>query len=261
VAACGVVEGNGIMKRMAATIALSALLAAGSAAFAQAPATAPAPPAAPLTPEAQAVADAKPNVAKVKTRPKWLSGPAVDLPEAEKALGHHGKVVVTGVLGVDGKIRYATVTQSSGAPNLDALALEATLASVFEPAKDAEGAVLAIPISIPTEFYNYKSDKPGGGMVRYRCDQFVKDMDWWRATFPDARWSRLELYTMMLGLGTLARLNAGALNAENLQAANADFERRFVKSIEDCRARPEKRFVDMLQPEGAMAEALSKSAR
>lgn len=254
------------MTRAAATIAMTALLTSPLTALAQTPAPtaaapSPAPIATPLTPEQAEIAAVKPNVAKVNTRPKWISGPKGEIPEAEKAAGHHGRVAVTGVLGADGRLRFATVSKSSGAPVLDAIALEITLASVFEPARDADGAALAIPITIPAEFYNYKSDKPGGGLVHYRCGQFVADMDWWRATFPTAKWGDQELYVMMLGVGTLARMRTPGFNVAQLKEANADFERRFVQAIEDCRRKPEKRFVDMLQPEGTVSEALAKAAR
>lgn len=205
----------------------------------------PPAPAAPLSPEAAALAAVKPNVAKVKTRPQWLRGPKFVLPESERLAGHHGEARITGVLDVDGKVRFATVTRSTGAPSLDALLLASTEAETYEPAKDADGAAIAIPISVSREVYHYKSDKPGGGLAHYSCDQFVRDMDWWRATYPNAEWKTHELYVMMTGF-----MIAGAPGASMLEKmkafSNAEFKTRWEASIETCRTKPKKLFRDVL---------------
>src|ERR1043165_3522476 len=107
------------------------------------------------------------------------------------------------------------------------------------------------------EVYSYKSAEPGGAAVHYSCRQFVLDMDWWRATFPQAKWSDHELYKMMLGLGTIARMQGGGFDAKPFVGSVKDFEVRWTKSIEDCRNQPDKRLVDVLQPEGRLAQALS----
>lgn len=241
------------------TAALAVMLAAPAAATAAEPATPPALAAAPpTTPEEAELAAAKANLARVKVKPKWVSGEEAPYPEAEQQAGHFGEVVISGVLGVDGRLRFAKVARSSDAPVLDALALAAAQSAVFEPAKDADGAAIAIPISYPQEFYGYKSAGPGGGIVRYSCKQFAADMDWWRSTHPDAKWSDLELYSMMVGVGVLARGGFGGMDGASLKASLADFERRWVVAINKCRAKPDKRFVDMLQPEGRVAEAMAK---
>ena len=210
--------------------------------------------------EAAAV-EALSNLSRVKTQARWLSGGEVELPEAQRLAGHHGKVLVTGVLGVDGRLRWAMIKTSSGSPVLDSIAVSAALSAVFEPAKDADGKALSVPITIPQAFYNYRSAEPGGGLVRYTCRQFAADMDWWRATFPDRKWSDHELYTMIVGIAVLAKGNLAAGGAAGLKATLADVETRWVKSIETCRAKPEKRFADVMQPEGRAIDALSKASR
>lgn len=240
--------------RIAGLAAALALMAAMPVAAAD-PAP-PAPVAASPDPVEQAeTAAAKSNLARVKVKPKWVSGADPEYPEAEQLAGHFGEVVISGVLGVDGRMHFARVASSSDAPVLDALALEAVKTAVFEPARDADGAAIPIVISIPQEFYGYKSAGKGGGILRYSCKTFAANMDWWRSVHPDAKWSDLELYSMMVGVGVLGR----GINPATLKADLADFERRWLVAIGKCRAKPDKRFIDMLQPEGRMAEALAKA--
>lgn len=242
--------------------ALVVLLSAPVASVAAEPATPPAlatPAATPAaTTEEADIAAAKANLARVKTKPKWLSGEEAAYPETERQAGHFGAVVISGVLGVDGRLHFAKVARSSGAPVLDDLALAAARTAVFEPAKDADGAAIPIPISFPQEFYSYKTAGPGGGILRYSCKQFAADMDWWRSAHPDAKWSDLELYSMMVGVGVLARGGFGGMDGAGLKATLADFERRWVAAIDKCRVKPDKRFIDMLQPEGRIAEAMAQ---
>lgn len=253
------------MRLAAAIIATATLLASQTSAAARqlvpppsliAPASAEASAA-----DEAAAAEALSNLSRVKTRAKWISGGEVELPEAERLAGHHGKVLVTGVLGTDGRLRYAMLKAGSGSPVLDRIAVAASLSAVFEPAKDADGKPLSVPITIPFEFYAYKSAEPGGGLVRYSCKQFAVDMDWWRATFPDRKWSEHELYTMIVGIAVLAKGNLAAGGAAGLKSTLADVEARWVQTIEKCRARPDKRFADIMQPEGKAIDALSKASR
>lgn len=244
------------MRSLGFAAALALMAAMPVAAADPAP---PAPPAAspvdPADPAEQATVAAKANLPKVKVKPRLLGGMEADFPEAERQAGHFGLVVISGVLGIDGRLAFAKVARSSGAPVLDALALEAVKSASFEPARDADGAAIAIPISVPQEFYGYKTAGPGGGILRYSCREFAANMDWWRSVHPDAKWSDLELYNLMVGISVLGR----GVNPATLKADLADFERRWGVAIEKCRAKPDKRFIDMLQPEGRMAEALAKA--
>ena len=239
------------------------------------------------TAEAAAMATAKTNRALAKVKPRWVSGDQPAFPEAEKALGHHGVVKVSGILGVDGRMSQTEVALSSGAPVLDALALASVKGALFEPARDAAGAPLPLAITVPFELYSYKSAGPGGGILRYSCGQFSRDMDWWRLTFPKAAPIDHELYATMRGIAALAQINSGRLDAAAIESLNADFAgswsaaviagirsgrldgaaiksgstdfaRRWSEAVETCRAHPERRFTQVLQPEGRIAEALAK---
>jgi len=215
-----------------------------------------APEVAPLSPEQAAVEAVKGSLPLVKTRAVRKTGDYASLTDEARKLGHNGKVTVSGVLGVDGKLTALHVSRSSGSPLLDDAALVAARSWSFDPALDAEGKPLAVPIKLPFEFFAYKP-ADGTGISGYRCDQFVLDQDWWRSSHPNSTTrSDNELYSMMLGLGMIT---SGALNdVGKLKTAVSDFEKRWDAAIATCRRSPDKRFVEVLKPEGPQAEALAK---
>ena len=53
----------------------------------------------------------------------------------------------------------------------------------------------------------------------------------------------------------------GRGDVELFNASVASLERRWDASIKTCRKHPDKRFIDVLQPEGRYAEALSRRVR
>lgn len=119
-------------------IVLGAALLAAPPAAGQAAAAPPASDTvAEAPPESAAWAEAKANRAKIKTAPTFIDGPKADLPEAEKALGHHGPVVVEGIIGTDGRMTEVRIKETSHAAAVDRIAIEAALGSTFMPAKDA----------------------------------------------------------------------------------------------------------------------------
>lgn len=239
------------MKQLLLACAL--LLCAPATAYAQEQA---APPA--LSAEATAEIEAgEANRARIATAPRMQDSPEWTYPEAERAQGHHGRVVVRGLLGVDGRLRHATVSESSRAPVLDQAALDWAVASTFTPALDAEGAPIAVMISVPTEFYSFTS-REGVGAAMYTCRQFVLDMDWWRATFADKPMSDHHFYTLIRGLGVMMNMSQGAQRALQAAGSNEEFLRRWNEAIEGCRRRPEARFAEVMRPEG---DAIDRMAR
>ncbi|WP_232089987.1 energy transducer TonB [Sphingomonas sp. HMP6] len=183
--------------------------------------------------------------------------PEQTYPDAERAAGHHGRVLVVGVVDVDGALTRAEVSASSRAPGLDAAALATARATRFEVRRDDKGQALPTPVRMAYEYDSFRSPGKGGGVLRYRCDQFVLDQDWWRSTFPPKE--RGEFYTMMLGLGTLAQLRGGKLDFTS--ASLADFEVRWTKAIEACRAHPTTLMIDHLKPEGEWARRAAEPRR
>ena len=203
---------------------------------------------------ASAAAQGVTQPAPVKsTHPKFLSGPEAEFPDAAKAAGEFGKVIVSGTIDVDGRLHDAKVEVSSKSALLDASALAAANAAVFEPAHNEQGAAIAKLVQIPYDFSNAKTPGPGGGALRYRCDQFVRDYDWWFKTWPADKHD--DFYFSVLGYETIARINGGNLQALGEETKN--FDAHWRATVEDCRKNPDKLFIDVIEPEGPFLRRLA----
>ena len=205
--------------------------AVSSSVWAASPAPTPAPAA-----DDSLFAEGRANVARARTRPEFVDGPEPVLPEAEKAQGHHGTVVVEGVVAADGRMHSARVKVSSRAPALDAIALDAAKATKFTPARDEAGSPLPVHVLMPFELVAYKT--PKGGLFEYRCGQFVRDMDWWRTAHPEKQLSDHELYKMALGLSFVSGMQARGADPQKFLKAAGAFPARWAKAVEKCRAKP-----------------------
>ena len=177
-------------------------------------------------------------------------------PEAERAAGHHGKVEIGGMLGADGRMVDAKVTVSSRAPGLDAAALAAAQATLFRVRRDAAGKPLLGPVKLNFGFDSYHSAGEGGGVLRYRCEQFAIDQTWWKEVWPAKQHD--EFYSMMLGLQTVMLMNSGQMSGAALSGSLADFAQRWDKAVEACRAKPAALFIDVMKPEGDWARRLAE---
>lgn len=243
------------MHRSLITSAVLVCAALVSSAFAQE--TAPAPVAQTLTAEQQAeISAAEANTSLITTRAEWVSGPEAEYPDAERALGHHGRVEVRGLLGIDGRVRYATLSQSSRAPALDAIALASVEGSVYQPAKDANGNPIPTMLTTNRFFENYTSSE-GVGAAMYTCPQFVLDMDWYKQTWGEDQLNEHRFYLMIRGLSTIARMNSGA----GIVAieSNESYRSRWNRAIETCRSHPNWRFAQAMRPEGEYIDNMARN--
>lgn len=214
---------------MFAVIAGAALLATGVVAEGETSAVA--------TGQSQTWTGADANKPKMKVAPSFVEGPRAELPESEKALGHHGPVVVQGIIGIDGKMSEARIKLTSNAPVLDQIALASANASTFTPAKHANGAPLPVVISMHFDLVAYKA-RGGMGILQYKCAQFVRDMDWWKSVNPDKSFKDHELYIMEIGFEMLSLIQRARGDQEALRQSIAGFETRWNAAIEFCRKKP-----------------------
>lgn len=207
--------------------------------------------------ESPAMTAARANRARLKTTAVFKSGPRAEIPEAALAAGEFGKVTVSGIIGADGRFSELKVVDSSRSERLDAAALAAAAASVFEPARDAAGEPIAILARMPFEFTNAKSAGKGGGVLRYRCDQFARDYDWWYRTWPADKHD--DFYFLVLGFSTIAKSQGanGRLDYEKFGSVNKDFDARWRAAVEACRAKPDRLFIDVFKPEGDMLKRMA----
>lgn len=195
---------------------------------------------------------ARANKTLVKISPEFRSGPEAIIPEAAKATGEHGKVIVAGIIGVDGHFSEVTVAVSSHSAVLDKVAVEIAGATVFDPAKDANHLPIAIFARMPVEFDNARSSEPPSGVQRYKCGQFAKDYRWWTSVWPQDK--KDDFYLLVLGLSTMAKSRRpdGKIDMAAFASVNRDFDARWKAAVEECEKAPELLFVDVFKPEGDM---------
>lgn len=220
--------------------------------FLAAVAAAPTPVAPQVAADSPLIAQAKTNRAQVKTRPVLTSKPLPDYDareDAARAMGHHGNVAVEGVLGTDGRFADPRIRTSSRAAELDALALDSARAATFVPAKNAAGVPITIWTAMVFEFRNRAADQ-GGGLMKYRCDAFVQDMDWWRSAWPEREWKEHEFYKLVLGyetIGVISARGSGPAAFEQVRTRAQNFPARWAGALDACRARPGTLFVDAMR--------------
>ena len=175
-----------------------------------------------------------------------------DFPGAEQAAGHHGTVRIQGLIGVDGRLIDATVSTRSRAPGLDAAALAAARATVLRPLRYRSGAVVSRFATLNFSFSSLSGAGTGGGLLRYRCDQFVRDEDWWRATWPSTDHDEIRAAMIALRLNATERDDRAEI--PDVGGMVRDLDRRWLDGISACRARPQAMVLDIFQPEGEWAK-------
>ncbi len=213
-------------------------------------------PAEPTIEQQAEIAAAEANASLIATPGAWLRGDEPVYPDAERALGHHGRVDVRGLLGVDGRLRYATIVGSSRSPGLDAVALASALADQYTPAKDASGNPIPVMFTTARAFYSFTSSE-GVGAAMYTCPQFVLDMDWFKATWGEEALRDHYFYVLIRGLSTIARMSAGG--GIGAIESNADYAARWDRAIETCRDRPNWRFAQAMRPEGEYIDRMARN--
>ncbi len=202
-----------------------------------------------------AMAEAIANKARVKTKPSFRDGPDAVLSEAARAAGAHGKVEISLIIDAGGKPAEVSVLTSSRSLELDAIAVEAVKASLYEPAKDKDGTPIALRVVTSSTFYNVHLVGRNDGMVQYKCAQFLRDESWWAAQWPGEK-----SYTFNMALGATVITTRGAMSdAKTMSKAVQDFTASFGRAKEKCAKAPDALFVDALEPAGKLLRKLAES--
>lgn len=189
--------------------------------------------------------------------PVYVTRAANTYPDEEREAGHFGKVVIAGKVGADGRLVDPVVQASSHAPGLDAAAMTAATASIYRVSRGPDGKVVETPIAVEYEFDSFHSPGEGGGVLRYSCEQFAKDQTWWRSVWPAE--TKDDFYHLMLGLTYMVRSQGGGVSASNIRGVIDDFDKRWGKAIEACRAKPKAMMIDVFKPEGDWARKLAQT--
>lgn len=210
-------------------------------------------PFAQVTALVQAVA----NPTAMKTEPVLVrAGPDVPYPESARAIGAHGTVTVSIVVGIDGKPSEVVVTTSSHSSELDDWALALARAAVFEPAKDAQGDPVSARVTIPVLISGAAMTRQRRGLLDYSCGQFIRDEDWWAATSPG---KKSEIYNIAYGAATIAQNGLSSVKA--FEASKKAFVASWSRAIGDCKKTPNALFIDVIQPYGPMLRRLWEAGR
>jgi TonB family protein len=187
------------------------------------------------------------NKARAKTSPSFINEPDYVRPEAARLAGEFGEVVISGIIGEDGKVREPKIKVSSRSSSIDSAALASIPAMLFEPARDAEGNPLSIPADLALEFGHVDFRGPRG-LSQYRCEQFVRDYDWWYRTWPADAQDRI--FKTLRGYVALSGMQSGK--------PAGDFDSEWKATIEACRKSPGRLMLDMLKPDGAFIRGMLK---
>jgi len=186
---------------------------------------------------------------RIKIRPILKKEPEYVRSASAIESGEFGEVLISGILGEDGKVYQPIVKVSSRSQIIDEQALSDVPSFLFSPARDADGKALRIPINISLE-YGHVDFRGSNGLAQYRCNQAVKDYDWWWRTWPTGKKDRI--YGTIKGVVTMRALRAG-----NRESVNFDDE--WKAAIEACRKEPDRRFLDLLKPDGDFVRSMTKS--
>ncbi len=147
------------------------------------------------------------------------------------------------LIAVDGSIKESAVTSSSRSPILDKAALDSLSSAKFSPALDADGKPVELRVRMPFEFDRYTNGGEGGTLLTYRCKDFLLDNAWWASVHPQENPPRL--YTMLLGLRTLARRDG--FTPDGIKQSTAAARKDWDRATKQCTANPEKPVIDYLE--------------
>lgn len=191
-----------------------------------------------------AMATAIANKARAKSAPDFIKEPKYVRPESAILAGEFGEVVLSGIIGEDGKFREARVLVSSRSAILDATALAAVPQMLFAPARDADGKPLSIPANLPLE-YSQTDFHDQKGLLQYQCAQFVRDYDWWYRTWSTDKENRI--FKTLRGFVVMADMKSNQ---------TGDFSSEWKQAVEACRISPHKLMLDMLKPHGSFIRTM-----
>lgn len=198
-------------------------------------------------PVSPAMTEARSNRSRARTGASFIEEPERVRPEAAQLAGEFGEVVLSGIIGADGRLHEARVVESSRSAAIDAAALASVPNMLFEPARDAEGRALSTAARLPREYLHVEFHGPRG-LANYRCDQFVRDYDWWYRTWPSDKVDRV--FSTLRGFATVADMQS--------RRSGGDFATEWRAALEACRRSPDRLMLDLLEPHGALFRTMMR---
>jgi TonB family protein len=203
---------------------------------------------------------AKANRANVVKQPVMTKSGKSSGFKIARAKGHHGRVEVSGILGVDGKLTEIGVVLSSKSTLLDQAAIDSARNGRFEPAYDRHGKPIAVWITLAFQTYGrylpYQSDD---NVIyyrsTYRCDEFLGETTWWRSVWPERAWNEHDFYQLTFGLKQrVMQRPLGIPDVDRFLADHEEHRKSWLRAMDACRLYPKSPLIAVWAPEGKMLE-------
>lgn len=176
------------------------------------------------------------------TPPEVVSRYEPGLPADLRAKGHQGEVRVSGTVKASGDLTDIKVISSSGSADLDAFAVKAFQRWRFKPGLDAAGVPVDRRVSTGFEFWADGLETLG----KKSCAEFVADIAWHRATFPDKADHDMRLYNLIGGMFLLGGPNKAFPSDEAMRRALKALPAAWPRTYEACQTRPKTPFFAVL---------------
>lgn len=178
--------------------------------------------------------------------PQKLAGTEPELTEEMRRLGHHGTVLVTGVVQTDGTLGELTLSQASQSDLINAAALAAAASYRFEPPIGVTGTPETRPARLVFEL---SQAKEGGGsyttgLADYQCRAFIAELDWWLSVNPDKTAKDYELRKFLIGLGVIMAMQKGDKAGDAMLAGVEAMNTGWDRAVEACRLVPGLKFME-----------------
>ncbi|MGH7025836.1 TonB family protein [Brevundimonas sp.] len=155
--------------------------------------------------------------------------------EAGKAAGHTGSALIEVSFQPDGAAESVKIVESSRSDLLDAEALAAVGEAKIPAGSEVRRFLLTVQFN-PT------------GILETKCDEFVRQLRWYEAAWPERTREDAPIYTATVGFVVLARSRAEGVRA-GLEAAvgqGAKIRSAYDATIEQCESKPQQSYLQLL---------------
>lgn len=177
-----------------------------------------------------------------------IEGANPEFPDAAKALGHNGKIVVRATIDAAGRIVEPHVEESTRSDLLDATTLAAMAAWRYAPPRDLAGRPLRREVRFEFEFNQAAGggDNYLAGIRGYRCATFLREYDWWTSVHGGEKPARFPLSSYLRGMQLLVPEALGPPRPPGSKptAGFMGHDTSWANAVARCRAAPDAIFID-----------------
>lgn len=185
---------------------------------------------------------------EIGAMPERQSGSEPLFSDDAKAAGHNGTVRASAAIGIDGAVTGVTVTQGSSSDILDKAVLAALADWRFSAPRNLKGEPAQLPLNVKFDFSQAEAGTGSylGGIRSYRCDAFIREIDWWTSAHPGADMGDIEYYDFIAGLRFTvpeAVIKKYSPRTTDKLAVVRGHKPAWENAIKRCRAAPKSTFL------------------